>query len=331
MPTRRELLTTAALAAAGAALAPLSGCRTGQDATRADVTSDAAVQRAAPATAAPVERKAGMLMRKVPSTGEELPAIGLGTSGSFEVERGTPEFAALGPVLQVFFDGGGRVIDTSPNYGQAESVLGELLAAGGHRARCFLATKLAADDLETAKAQWAESQRRLRTERVELLQVHNLRAWRIQLPYARELKAQGLTRYVGLTHYRDDAHAELERLVRAERPDFLQINYSVSAPGAARTLLPAAQELGVAVLVNRAFDDGRLFDRVGDRPLPGWAGELGITSWAQLFLRFTLSHPAVTSVIPATGKPHRQADNLKGGTGPLLSQAQQAELVAQFA
>jgi aryl-alcohol dehydrogenase-like predicted oxidoreductase len=318
MSTRRDFLTTATLTAAGLALA---GC------TRSHEAAAAAPPRGAAAAPA----RGAMLTRAIPSTGEKVPVIGMGTSGSFEVGAGTPEYAALPQVLRTFFEGGGRLIDTSPNYGEAETVLGELLAQGGYRERCFLATKLAADDLATAKAQWAQSQRRLKTERVELLQVHNLRAWQIQLPYARELKQQGKTKYVGLTHYRVDGHAELARLVRAEKPDFLQVNYSVASPQAERSLLPLAQDLGVAVLVNRAFEDGQLFSKVGEQPLPGWAKEVRADSWAQLFLKFTLSHPAVTAVIPATGKPHRQADNLKGGLGPLLSQAQQRELVAMFA
>lgn len=322
MTSRREFLSTASLAVAGLALGPLTACRRNGN---AGVTA----QAAPPAAAAPA--RGPLLTRTIPSSGETVPAIGMGTSGSFEVEAGSTEYAALEQVLKIFFDGGGRIIDTSPNYGPAETVLGELLAKGGHRERCFIATKIAADDLETARAEWAESLRRLRTDHVELLQVHNLRAWELQLPYARELKQQGKVRYVGLTHYRDSAHAELERIVRAERPDFLQINYSVASPQAARTLLPMAQDLGVAVLINRAFEDGRLFSRVSDKPLPPWAAEVGVDSWAQLFLRFTLSHPAVTAVIPATGKPERQADNLKGGTGPLLSAAQQKELVAMFA
>jgi len=317
MSTRRDFLTTATLTAAGLALA---GCTKGREAAAA----------AAPRGAAAPARGA-MLTRAIPSTGEKVPVIGMGTSGSFEVGAATPEYEALKQVLRTFFEGGGRLIDTSPNYGQAEDVLGALLAEGGYRERCFLATKIAADDLESAKAQWADSLRRLKTDRVELLQVHNLRAWEIQLPYIRELKAQGKTKYTGLTHYREDGHAELARLVRAEKPDFLQVNYSVSSPQAAKSLLPLAQDLGVAVLVNRAFEDGRLFSRAGDRALPGWAADVGASSWAQLFLKFTLSHPAVTAVIPATGKPHRQADNLKGGVGPLLTQAQQSELVAMFA
>jgi len=323
MTSRREFLRTTTLATTGLAL---TGCRKGREAGAA---GPAAPPPAAAAAATPA--RGALLTRAIPSTGEQIPVIGMGTSGSFEVGAATPEYEALKQVLRTFFEGGGRLIDTSPNYGPADSVLGELLAQGGHRERCFVATKIAADDLPSAKAQWAESLRRLRTDRVELLQVHNLRAWELQLPYARELKQQGKTKYVGLTHYRESGHAELERLVRAEKPDFLQINYSVASPQAAKTLLPLAQELGVAVLVNRAFEDGHLFERVGDRPLPGWAAEVGVTSWAQLFLKFALSHPAVTAVIPATGKPHRQADNLKAGTGPLLSEAQQAELVTLFA
>ena len=163
-----------------------------------------------------------------------------------------------------------------------------------------------------------------------MLQVHNLRNLAEALPYARELKAQGKTKYIGLTHFRDSAQAELADLMRKEKPDFVQINYSVSAPAAAKTVFPVARELGIAVIVNRAFDDGKLFARSKDMPLPGWAAEVGATSWAQLFLRFAISDPAVTVVIPATGKPERQADNLKGGIGPLLSAAQHAELVALF-
>jgi diketogulonate reductase-like aldo/keto reductase len=223
------------------------------------------------------------------------------------------------------------VIDTSPNYSNAEDIVGELLAQGGWREQCFLATKLAADDRTALEAQWAGSKRRLQTERVELLQVHNLRNMAQAWPYARELKDAGAAKYIGLTHYLERGHDELERLMRAEKPDFIQINYSVSAPEAARSLFPAAQELGVAVIVNRAFDDGKLFAQVRDKPLPGWAAEAGVGSWAQMFLRFAVSHPAVTVVIPATGKPERQADNLQGGVGPLLSQAQQDELIGMFA
>jgi aryl-alcohol dehydrogenase-like predicted oxidoreductase len=274
---------------------------------------------------------AGLLTRKVPSTGETLPVIGAGTSGSFEVEADSAQYQQLKAVLKAFFEGGGRVIDTSPNYGGADSILGQLLEEGGWHRQCFIATKIAADSRADAEAQWAGSLKSLRTDKVDLLQIHNLRDWQTQLPYARELKQQGLTRYVGITHYLNSGQDEVARIVRSEPLDFIQINYSVNAPDAARELLPLCQDKGVAVLINRAFDDGRLFAKVKDLALPGWAAEAGIGSWAQLFLKFAISHPAVTTVIPATGRPDRQLDQLKAGQEPMLTQAQQQALIKQFA
>ncbi|UVL75934.1 aldo/keto reductase [Pseudomonas putida] len=274
---------------------------------------------------------AGLLTRKVPSTGEALPVIGAGTSGSFEVEPDSAQYQQLKAVLKAFFEGGGRVIDTSPNYGGADSILGQLLEEGGWHRQCFIATKIAADSRADAEAQWAGSLKSLRTDKVDLLQIHNLRDWQTQLPYARELKQQGLTRYVGITHYLNSGQDEVARIVRSEPLDFIQINYSVNAPDAARELLPLCQDKGVAVLINRAFDDGRLFAKVKDLALPDWAAEAGIASWAQLFLKFAISHPAVTTVIPATGRPDRQLDQLKAGQEPMLTQAQQQALIKQFA
>lgn len=320
MTGRREFLSTIGLVGAGLAFPPLAAC--------AQEPSPQPPPSKLPG-AQPVAGK--MLTRKIPSTGESLPVIGVGTSGSYEVPLTSPEFESLEAVLRVFFDGGGNVIDTSPNYSNAEDVVGALLAGGGWRNQCFLATKLAADDRAALEHQWADSLRRLRVERVELLQVHNLRNLDQALAYARELKARGLTRYIGITHYLDSAQSDVARVLRAERPDFVQINYSVRSPRAADTVFPVAQELGVAVLVNRAFDDGRLFTAAQDRALPAWAAEIGVTSWAQIFLKFAISHPAVTAVIPATGKPERQADNLKAGVGPLLDARQQSELVGMFA
>ncbi len=321
MTTRRDFLTTASLAGVGLALSPLAAC--GADRRPA---ATGAAQNAAH------RRRAGTLaMRAIPSTGERIPAIGVGTSGSYEVAADSPAFAALREVVKVFCEGGGTLIDTSPNYGNADEILGTLLAEGGWRERCFLATKLAADDQDALELQWAESKRRLRTGKVELLQVHNLRNMAQAWPYARRLKEAGETRYIGLTHFQARAHADLARWMREEKPDFVQINYSPVAPEAADTIFPLAQDLGIAVIVNRAFDDGRLFARVADKPLPGWAAEMQIDSWAQLFLRFAISPPAVTAVIPATGKPERQADNLRGGIGPMLSAAQQADVRRLFA
>jgi aryl-alcohol dehydrogenase-like predicted oxidoreductase len=285
---------------------------------------------AAPLGQALAAEPASMLARPLPGGGGSLPVIGAGTSGSYDVDFDSPAYAQLVQAIAAFFEGGGRVIDTSPNYGRSDEVLGRLLAEGGWRERCFLATKIAGDDAGSARAQWARSLQRLRTDHVELLQVHNLRDWKRQLAYARELKAQGKTRYVGVTHFTDAGLPELEQILRSERLDFIQIHYSVNVPSAARTVLPLARDKGVSVIINRAFDDGRLFARVKDQPLPAWAGELGITSWAQVFLKFVISHPAVTVVIPATGKPERQVDQLKAGHGPLLDAAQQQELIQRF-
>ncbi|MFH1599573.1 MAG: aldo/keto reductase [Pseudomonadota bacterium] len=303
MASRREFLSAAVIAAGAAALHP------------------------AFALSPPVPL--GMQMRAIPATGEKIPVIGMGTSGSFEVDAAGRE--PLKEVLRRFVAGGASVIDTSPNYSNAEDVLGDLMAELGLRDSIFLATKLAADNRAAGEAQFADSLRRLRTDKVELLAVHNLRDWKTQLALARELKAQGKVKYVGLTHFRDEAHDTLADIVAAEKPDFVQINYAVGAPNAEKRVLPVAADNGVAVMVNRAFDDGRLFSRVAGKPLPGWAAEVGVSSWAQMFLKFALSHPAVTVVIPATGKPDRQSDNLRAGSGETLDAAQRAELIAMFA
>lgn len=269
-----------------------------------------------------------MTMRAIPSTGEKIPVIGMGTSGSFEVAEGTAEFEALREVVRRFIAGGGTVIDTAPTYSVAEDRLGVILAEQQARSKVWLATKLSrVTGRDAGLAQFNASLRRLKTDKVELLQVHNLGDLSTQLAVCRALKTDGKTRYIGVTHYLESAHETLADIVAAEKPDFLQINYSVVARGAQKRLLPMAHDLGVAVLVNRAFEDGRLFARVKDVALPAWAAQAGITSWAQAFLRFALSHPAVTCVIPATGKPDRQSDNLRAGSGAPLSDAQRQSMI----
>ena len=271
----------------------------------------------------------GMLKRPIPSTGELLPAIGMGTSGSFQIPAGGAEYQALKEVLKRFFEGGATLIDTAPTYGNAEDNLGPLLSDGGYRKKAFIATKLSGvQGRDAGLEQFNSTLQRLKVDKVELLQVHNLRDWKTQLEVARELKKQGKVKYVGVTHYVDSAHAEIADVVKASKPDFLQINHSVTNRGIEQTVLPVAKELGVAVLTNRNFNDGALFRQVEGKALPGWAAEAGITSWAQMFLKYSLSHEAVTAVIPATGKPDRQTDNLKAGFGPLLTAAQRKELIA---
>ncbi len=273
--------------------------------------------------------KGEILMRKIPSTGELVPAIGMGTSGSFQIPAGSAEYNALKEVLKVFFAGGATLIDTAPTYGNAEDNLGPLLGEGGFAKKAFIATKLSGvSGRDEGLEQFNNTLKRLKIDKVALLQVHNLRDWKTQIEVARELKKQGKVKYVGVTHYTDGGQAELAEVVKATKPDFLQINHSVTNRGIEKTVLPLAKELGVAVLTNRNFNDGALFGKVSGKELPGWASEVGVTSWAQMFLKYSLSHEAVTAVIPATGKPERQADNLKAGFGPLLSAKQQQELVA---
>lgn len=269
-----------------------------------------------------------MLKRKIPSSGELVPAVGMGTSGSFEITPGSPEYDALKEVLKRFFAAGATLIDTAPTYSNAEDVLGPLLAEAKLRPKAFIATKLSGvNGREAGLAQFQKTLKSLRTDKVELLQVHNLGDWKAQMAVARELKQQGKVKYTGITHYLDSAHDQLADVVQQTKPDFLQINYSVTNRGAEKRLFPMARDLGVAVLANRNFNDGRLFSQVKGKQLPRWAAEVGVSSWAQMFLKFALSDEAVTAVIPATGKPDRQSDNLQAGFGPLLSAAQKQELV----
>ncbi len=270
--------------------------------------------------------------RPIPRSGERLPVIGLGTSGSFEVGDNESARARLRIVLRRFVAAGASVIDTAPTYTSAEDVLGDLVAAAEQRPRLFLATKLSGVvGRDAGLAQLADSLRRLQTKAVDLLQVHNLNDTATQLELARALKAEGKVRYVGITHYVESAHEALAESMQRHRPDFVQINYSPVSRGIERRVLPLAADLGIAVMINRAFEDGRLFTRVAGLPLPDWAGEVGAESWAQLFLKFALSPPAVTVVIPATSKPRNLTDNLAAGRGPMLDERQRNALVAALA
>lgn len=271
-----------------------------------------------------------MATRKVPSSGEEIPAIGMGSSNTFDVGSGAAEREPLGEVLRGLVDGDGSVIDTSPMYGRAETVLGDLIHELGLRPRLWLATKVWTRGRTAGAAQIEQSYARLRTERLELLQIHNLLDWREHVPTIRALQASGKLRYSGITHYRADAHAELERVLAAERFDWLQVNYSLAEPEAGARLLPFCREKGIAVMVNRPFADGALFDRVRGKPLPPWAAEIGCASWGQFFLRWAVSHPAVTCVIPATSKPRHMADNVAAGHAPLPDEAQRERMRAYW-
>jgi diketogulonate reductase-like aldo/keto reductase len=258
-----------------------------------------------------------MLMRAIPSSGEKLPVIGLGTWQKFDVDLTPQTRKPLEEVLSLFVKLGGRVIDSSPMYGRAEEVIGELTSALGIREKLFLATKVWTRGKENGIKSMERSMALLRTTRIDLMQVHNLLDVQTHLATLRQWKEQGRIRYLGVTHYNSSAFPEIEKILRTEKLDFLQINYSLMEREAEQHVLPLAQERGVAVIVNRPFGAGDLFDKVRSKPLPDWAGDFDCRSWAQFFLKWIVAHPAVICAIPATGKPQHLEDNMQAGFGRL--------------
>ena len=258
-----------------------------------------------------------MNVRLIPSTREALPVIGCGTYVGFDRSPRDAEYAMLPGVLGALFEAGGRLIDSSPMYGRAEASVGELLAASPPTVPAFLATKVWTSGREAGVRQMTESMRLMRTERIDLMQIHNLLDWRVHLETLRHWKHEGRVRYIGITHYTASAYEQVEAVLRAEPLDFLQINYALDEREAAERLLPLAADRGVAVIVNRPFGGGVLLRRVAAKPLPGWAAEIGCTNWAQLMLKFVLSHPAVTCAIPGSGQRAHMADNAAAGSDPV--------------
>jgi len=251
----------------------------------------------------------------VPSTGEQLPAVGIGTV-DFSGATNPAEMAPLGDILQLFHNLGGRLIDTSPNYGNAEDVLGHLLAKLNLRNQVFMATKVDREDPAEGIERMEGSIRRLGVP-VDLMQVHNLRGTDAELKTMMDWKEQGKIRYIGVTTHRNSQHAEMEQVLRKYPLDFIQVNYSLADRAAAERLLPLAQDRGAAVLVNRPFGDGNMFQLVRDVELPSWAGEFDANSWGQLFLKYIISHPAETLPIPGMTKPHHVQDNMQAMRGRL--------------
>jgi aryl-alcohol dehydrogenase-like predicted oxidoreductase len=268
-----------------------------------------------------------MHTRSIPATGEALPVIGLGTWRGFDVGAGERERAPLRAVLDVLFEWGGRVIDSSPMYGRAEAVIGGLLSERPERGRAFLATKVWTSGEAAGMAQMQRSSELL-GQRIDLMQIHNLLDWRRHLPTLRAMKLEGRIRYLGVTHYTASGYDELERVMRAEPLDFVQLNYALDDRAAEERLLPLAAARGMAVLVNRPFGGGGLLRRLHGRPLPAWAAEVECRSWSQILLKFVLSHPAVTCAIPGTGHPEHMRENAAAGSGRLPDAALRARMIA---
>jgi diketogulonate reductase-like aldo/keto reductase len=281
-----------------------------------------AAARGAPAGEALVEKP-------IPSTGERIPVVGLGTSQTFDAPPGEAR-AALLPVLQAFLDHGGTLVDSSPMYGAAEEVIGELLARTERRA-VFAATKVWTDGKRAGIEQMERSRELWGVPRFDLVQIHNLRDWRVHLETLKEWKAQGKVRYVGITTSHGRMHDELEQALATEPFDFVQLSYNLEDREVERRLLPLAAERRIAVLVNRPFQRGGLFDKVRGKPLPPWAKDFGIRSWGQYFLKFAVSHPAVTCAIPATSKLKHAVDNMGAARGRLPDAATRDRMVRAVA
>ncbi|AOE86390.1 aldo/keto reductase [Pseudomonas sp. TCU-HL1] len=266
--------------------------------------------------------------RTIPSSGEQLPVIGVGTYRGFDISHSAREaWADCLKVLGELFAAGGSVIDSSPMYGQAEEVVGGLLNELRAHDRAFVATKVWTQGRQQGVEQMRHSMRLLQRQRIDLMQVHNLVDWEAHLATLRQWKDEGLIRYLGVTHYTSSGYDELEQVLRAEKLDFLQVNYALNDREAEERILPLARERGVAVLINRPFGGGNLLRSLLQQPLPDWAADYDCMSWPQLLLKFCLSHPAVTCVIPGTGNPRHMLDNLQAGRGKEADQALRDRLI----
>lgn len=270
------------------------------------------------------------MTRKIPSTGEDLPAVGLGTWQVFDAGNNAAARVPLRQVISEFSRAGGKMIDSSPMYGSAESVAGDLVAELGLRERLFVATKVWTRGREDGIAEMERSFKRLRVTTMDLMQVHNLLDVDVHTKTIKDMQAKGRVRYVGITHYTASAHGEVEKQLKKEKYDFLQINYSLAERDSEKRLLPWCHQNNVAVIANRPFAEGAMFRRVRGKPLPPWAAEIGVASWAQYFLKWIVGHPAVTCAIPGTGKPEHIADNVVAGFGALPDEKTRKKMAEYF-
>jgi diketogulonate reductase-like aldo/keto reductase len=275
------------------------------------------------------EEFAGMHCKPIPASGESLPVIGLGTYNVFDVESSPDQIAIRKEIVDQLVSAGGSLLDTSPMYDRSEKVIGDVINAGASRDSLFLATKVWTDGREAGIAQMNRSADLMNTGVIDLMQVHNLRDTAVHMASIKELQKDGRIRFSGLTHYTASAQAALSREMQTFKPQFIQINYSLGERQAEQHVLPLAQELGIAVLINRPFQSGRLFRAVSGKELPDFAEDFA-DSWGQFFLKFITSHPAVTCAIPATSKPHHMADNLGAGFGELPDLAMRERMATYF-
>ena len=282
--------------------------------------------------ARPLWAQETQLMKTIPSSGEQIPAIGLGTANTFSRAARTPqEHAGLREVLRLFTELGGEVIDTAPTYGQSEQVMGDLIREIGNADQIFMATKISlgrrgGGGREAGMAQFEQSIERLAPGNIDLNAVHNLGDWQVQLPLLREMKEEGRVRYVGITTSSDRQYQDLEQILRAEELDFVQFDYAIDNRNAGDSLLPIAQDRGIATMINLPFGRNRLWSRVADHQVPEWAREFGATSWAQFFLKWLVGHPGVTVPIPGTSDPEHLVDNMGAGLGRVPDESERQRM-----
>jgi aryl-alcohol dehydrogenase-like predicted oxidoreductase len=279
---------------------------------------------------APLETSTAMLTRAIPQSQEALPVVGFGTWQTFDIGADRGQFEERKKVLAALFEAGGKVIDSSPMYGSAEAVVGELLSEMGAHAGAFLATKVWTSGDVAGRRQMEASFAKLKTRSIDLMQIHNLVDWKTQLKTLRAWKSAHRFRYIGLTHYTVPELDRLASILKSERLDFVQFGYSLNVRAAEARLLPLAADLGVAVIINQPFDSGALFGKVRGKTLPAWASEFDCASWGQFFLKYILSHPAVTCVIPGTAKLEHARDNVAAGRGRLPDAAQRQRMSAYW-
>lgn len=276
--------------------------------------------------------KREIIKRTIPSSGEQVPAIGLGTGRTMDVgsidSLTRDELKELSDVVRLFYAHGARLVDTSPMYGTAEELVGQLASELDIADELFMATKVWTQGAENGKEQMLRSMQLLHSDPVDLMQIHNLVDWKTHYKTLRAWKEEGRIRYIGITHYRSEAHEELERILKSETFDFTQFNYNVLDRHAEKRLLPFCRDNGIATLINEPFEKGNMFQRTKGKALPEWAGEFDAGSWAQVFLKFIIAHPAVTCPIPATSDPKHVVDNVTAAYGKLPDESQRQKIVS---
>ncbi|RDY61399.1 aldo/keto reductase [Flagellimonas nanhaiensis] len=268
-----------------------------------------------------------VLTRPIPSSGESLPAVGLGTWQTFDVGSSSEQRKILSQVLKELHRFGGAVIDSSPMYGSSEKVVGDLTSELNFKDQLFYATKVWTSGQRSGVAQMEASMKKMGRSTMDLIQIHNLVDWNTHVKTLKQWKEQGKIRYWGITHYVDSSHASLEAIIKSERPDFVQFNYSILSRHAEKSLFDTAKKYGVATIINQPYAGGSLFRKVRGKELPDWTKEWDINSWGQYFLKFILSNPAVTCAIPGTSKPHHMIDNMKAGLGKIPDEATRMKMV----